>query len=161
VRLRTASLNGNAAIRHGLDWLLANAAGDALPLVQFHDEGENGVGPHLLPALPPAQARDALRSLLQLRTRGLREPLPFGPYTGWTLHTTPAEKQFSEGAKRWHGSERSWGEAQGEAIQLALRGQDPFKDEASFADLLHISRVVFSAVREGRALRDEAGQGGA
>ena len=32
VRLRAGTLNGNAVIRQGLDWLLANAAGDALPL---------------------------------------------------------------------------------------------------------------------------------
>ncbi|GAB3044821.1 exodeoxyribonuclease V subunit gamma [Stenotrophomonas tumulicola] len=159
VRLRSGSLNGNAAIRHGLDWLLANAAGDPLPLVQFHDEGERGVGPHVLPALPAAQAIDALRALLQLRARGLREPLRFGPYTGWTLYTASAEKQFSEGAKRWHGSDRSWGEAHGEAIQLALRGHDPFTDEASFADLLHTSRVVFGAVREGRGLPHDPVEG--
>ncbi len=154
VRLRTGSLNGPAAIRHGLDWLLANAAGDALPLVQFHDDGEAGIGPHVQPALSVAQASDALRALLRLRQRGLREPLRFGPYTGWAIHTASAEKQRAEGAKRWHGSDRSWGESRSEALQLTLRGQDPFVDDTHYAELLHISRLIFTAVREGRALAD-------
>ena len=151
LRLRTDTLNGNAAIRHGLDWLLANAAGDALPLVQFHDEGERGVGPHVLPALPAAQARDALRSLLQLYRRGLREPLGFGPYTGWTLYNTRGEKQRSAGWLQWHGSDRRWGESSSDAWQLAARGYDPFADDACYAELLHNSFTVFTAVREGRA----------
>src|SRR5690606_2382617 len=36
-RLRFGKLNGPAAIRHGLDWLLARAAGLDLRLVEFHD----------------------------------------------------------------------------------------------------------------------------
>lgn len=151
VRLRTGPLNGPAAIRHGLDWLLANASGDALPLVQFHDEGEQGVGPHVLPALPVPQAIAALRALLQLRHRGLQAPLPFGPYTGWAVYTASEEKQRTEGAKRWHGSERSWGESHGEALQLALRGVDPFADDRAYAELLQITQTVFGAVCEGRA----------
>lgn len=160
VRLRAGTLNGNAVIRHGLDWLLANAAGDALPLVQFHDGGDAGPGPHVLPALSVPAARAALRALLQLRQRGLREPLRFAPYTGWVLYNAPAEKQRSEGWKQWHGSDRTWGESSSDAWQLLLRGADPFATEASYADLLRNSQVVFSAVREGRALGTEARQEG-
>ena len=151
MRLRAGPLNGNAVIRQGLDWLLANAAGDALPLVQFYDGGDNGPGPHVLPALNVPAARAALRALLQ-RRRGLREPLRFAPYTGWVLYTTAGEKQRSEGWKQWHGSDRTWGESRSDAWQLLLRGADPFATDAGYADLLRNSQVVFSAVREGRAL---------
>ncbi|KAF1013204.1 MAG: RecBCD enzyme subunit RecC [Stenotrophomonas maltophilia] len=152
VRLRAGGLNGNAVIRQGLDWLLANAAGDALPLVQFHDAGDEGIGPHVLPALDPDAARAALRVLLQLRRRGLRAPLPFAPYTGWVLYTTTGEKQRQEGWKQWHGSERSWGEGNSDAWQLVARGSDPFADDGRYAALLRTSLQVFTAVREGRAL---------
>jgi len=158
VRLRVGELNGNAAITHGLDWLLANAAGDALPLVQFHQSGD-GVGPHVLAPPSQADARAALRLLLQLRAQGLRQPLRFAPYTGWTLYTHSGEKQRSEGWKRWHGSERSWGEGQSEAWQLVLRGADPFADEEHYAELLQTSLAVFTAVREGRALDPAAASG--
>lgn len=156
VRLRTGRLTGPAVIRHGLDWLLANAAGDALPLVQFHDDGEHGPGPHILPALPALQAIDALRALLRLRQRGLREPLRFAPYTGWALYGADGDRARSEGWLQWHGNDRRWGEASSEAWQLALRGRDPFADEDSYADLLRNSRIVFTAVREGRALQEAA-----
>ncbi len=161
VRLRAGALNGNAAIRDGLDWLLANAAGDALPLVQFHDGGEAGVGPHVLPALSVPAARAALGALLRLRQRGLREPLRFAPYTGWVLYTTPGDRQRGEAWKKWHGSERSWGESSSEAWQLLLRGADPFADDASYAELLHNSQMVFTAVREGRTLDAAPDQAGA
>jgi len=156
VRLRTGPLNGNAAIRHGLDWLLANAAGDPLPRVEFHDAGEGGLGPHVQPALPAAQAQAALRLLLRLRRQGLREPLRFAPYTGWVIYTHPGEKQRAEAARQWYGSERSWGESSSEAWQLVLRGNDPFTDEQRYAELVRTSLQVFTAVREGRALADDA-----
>ena len=149
-RLRPGPLNARAAIRHGLDWLLANAAGAALPLLQFHDAGDDGLGPHVLPALAPAQAQQVLRRLLQLRGEGLRAPLLYAPSTGWALYTAAEAKRESEGRGKWHGSERSWAESSGAAYQLALRGRDPFASAASYQQLLHNSFVVFAAVREGR-----------
>lgn len=158
LRLRVGELNGRAAIANGLDWLLANAAGDALPLVQFHQAGDQ-LGPHLLPAPGMQPARQALQALLQLRQHGLRQPVLFAPYTGWTLYTQPGEKQRSEGSKRWHGTERSWGEGTGQAWQLVLRGRDPFANDDDYAALLHNSLQVFTAVREGRALPPRAQEG--
>ncbi|WP_313275111.1 exodeoxyribonuclease V subunit gamma [Stenotrophomonas sp.] len=149
-RLRADRLNGRAAIRQGLDWLLANAAGDALPLVQFHDAGDEGLGPHVLAPLPADQARAALRRLLQLRSEGLRAPLLYGPSTGWALYTAAEAKRATEGYAKWHGSERSWAESSGASYQLALRGRDPFATADSYRQLLHTSFVVFTAVREGR-----------
>lgn len=149
-RLRPGPLNARAAIRQGLDWLLANAAGDALPLVQFHDAGDDGLGPHLLPPLDPAQARQVLRRLLQLRNEGLRAPLLYAPSTGWALYTAAEAKRESEGRGKWHGSDRTWAESSGAGYQLALRGRDPFASTDSYQQLLHNSFVVFTAVREGR-----------
>jgi len=150
VRLRPGPLNGRAAIRQGLDWLLANAAGDALPLVQFHDAGDNGLGPHTLPPLEAERAREVLRRLLQLRAEGLRAPLLYGPSTGWVLYTAAEAKREAEGRAKWHGSDRTWGESTGAGYQLALRGHDPFASADSYRQLLHNSFVVFTAVREGR-----------
>ena len=64
------------------------------------------------------------------------------------------------GWKQWHGSDRSWGESSSDAWQLLLRGADPFATDASYADLLRNSQVVFSAVREGRTLGVAAGPEG-
>ena len=43
-RIRFDAPNGNSAIRDGLDWLLASAAGLDTSLVQFHDGGDAGAG---------------------------------------------------------------------------------------------------------------------
>lgn len=161
VRLRPGPLNGRAAIRNGLDWLLANAAGDTLPLVQFHDSGEDGLGPHVLPPLPPEQAQQVLRRLLQLRNEGLRAPLLYAPSTGWALYTALPAKREAEGRARWYGSDRSWAESSSAGYQLALRGHDPFASADSYRQLLHNSFVVFTAVREGRVFAGFDEQGAA
>ncbi len=150
VRLRPGPLNGRAAIRQGLDWLLANAAGDPQPLVQFHDAGDDGLGPHTLPPLEAERAHEVLRRLLQLRSEGLRAPLLYGPSTGWVLYTAAEAKREAEGRAKWHGSDRTWGESTGAGYQLALRGHDPFASADSYRHVLHNSFVVFTAVREGR-----------
>lgn len=159
VRLRPGPLNARAAIRHGLDWLLANAAGDALPLVQFHDAGDNGLGPHERAPLGSAQARQVLRRLLQLRHEGLRAPLLYAPSTGWALYTAVEAKRDAEGRAKWYGSDRSWGESSGAAYQLALRGRDPFATADTYQQLLHNSLVVFTAVCEGRVFAGLEPQG--
>jgi len=141
-------------LRSGLDWLLANAAGLPTPLLQFIDGGDGGFGPHALPALPAAQARDALKALLQLRSQGLRAPLPFAPYTGWAIYTADPDKREKAAREKWHGSDRSWGERDGEALQLALRGADPFADAATANSFIHNSLLVFTALREGRVLAE-------
>ncbi|MGX5729521.1 exodeoxyribonuclease V subunit gamma [Pseudoxanthomonas beigongshangi] len=158
VRLRASALNGNAALRWGLDWLLANAAGARLPLVQFHDSGD-GPGPHLLEALDESQARAALRQLFELHARGLREPLWFAPYTGWDLWNAEPEKRRTAAWKRWHGDGNGgWAEGEGEAIRLALRGRDPFASEADYRRLEHTSLRIYDLVRRGQA-RPDAGEG--
>jgi exodeoxyribonuclease V gamma subunit len=149
VRLRADALNGNAALRWGLDWLLANAAGARLPLVQFHD-GDHP-GPHVIDALEPEQACVALRHLLALQTRGLQAPLLFAPYTGWDIWNAEPEKRHAAGGKRWHGDGNGgWAEGEGDAIRLALRGRDPFARADDYAELERTSLDVYDLLRHGR-----------
>ena len=149
-RIRFDAPNGNSAIRDGLDWLLASAAGRDTPLVQFHDGGDAGVGPHTRVPLAPHEARALLAQLIALRAEGLRAPLPFAPYSGWELFNAPMlERGLQNAAKRWHGSDRSWGEGNTEALRLALRGRDPFTHAGTQAAFVDQAMTVFSAVEKG------------
>src|SRR5690606_8096488 len=85
-RVRFGEPNGPSVIRNGLDWLLASAAGHDVPLHEFHEDAHGKLGPHYRGALDPAQAKDALRVLLELRASGLRQPLAFGPRSGWKYY---------------------------------------------------------------------------
>ena len=52
-------------------------------------------------------------------------------------------------AGKWRGSGNGgWAERDGEALQLALRGRDPFADEASLREFARIAGLVFGAVRD-------------
>jgi len=148
-RVRADALNGPAAIRHGLDWLLANAAGARLPLLGFHPHDGAPV-PCTLPALAPEQAAAALAALLRLRARGLREPLPFAPHTGWEIRNAEPGKRREAGRRKWQGDGRAWAEGEGDAIRLALRGRDPFAGDADYARLERASLLVYGAVCDGR-----------
>ena len=155
VRMRFDEQSGAGAIRDGLDWLLASAAGSGASLVQFHHVKTAGVGPHVRAALAPDQARAVLARLLELRGQGLREPLPFGPYSSWEYYrcaTGPGgtqEKGAKAAAKKWHGGGRGFAEGDAPAIQVALRGRDPFADDAALLRFADVAMVVFSAVEEG------------
>jgi len=150
-RVRLGAPNGNSAIRDGLDWLLASAAGTGWPLVQFHDGGDAGVGPHVRAPLDAAQARDVLRVLLALRRDGMRVPLPFAPYSGWEFFSAAPdmEKGLKDAAKKWYGSERSWREGESDALRLALRGHDLFTDEATRLRFVDLSMAIYLAVTRG------------
>ena len=148
-RLRFDKPNGPAMIRDGLDWLLARAAGADVTLAQFH-EGERGLGPHVRELLAPEAARSALRRLVDLRAQGLREPLPFGPYSGWEFFiAADYARGVKAAADRWRGVGRRFAEGAGEASRLALRGRDPFADEAGLVRFADTAMVVFSAVVAG------------
>ncbi|WP_202845033.1 exodeoxyribonuclease V subunit gamma [Luteimonas saliphila] len=150
VRVRFDPPAGRSAIRNGLDWLLASAAGLAMPLVEFHEDRECGAGPHLREPLDPAQARALLRMLVQLRGRGLRQPLPFAPYSGWEFfRADDMRKGLEAAAKKWHGSDFNWGESSGEALRLALRGRDPFSDEATRIAFIDLAMGIYLAVVKG------------
>lgn len=149
-RLRFGAPNGPSAIRHGLDWLFARAAGIEMPFVEFHD-GESGIGPHVREAISPEQAIDALRHLLALRREGLQRPLPFAPYSAWELFERRDNPQRSVDAasKKWRGSEHGWAEGDDDAIRLALRGRDPFADATTTGEFARIAGIVFGAVAKG------------
>ena len=151
-RLRFDKINGPAAIRHGLDWLLASAAGWSQPLVQFHDS-EGGIGPHVREALPPEQARQALARLLQLRAAGLREPLLFAPYSGWELYRNSGRFEYAvkQARAKWHGNGQGFAEGEDPALRLALRGRDPFADQAALHRFADAALAVFAAVQDGNA----------
>ncbi|MGN7727126.1 exodeoxyribonuclease V subunit gamma [Luteimonas sp. 22616] len=151
-RLRFGERNGPSAIRHGLDWLLAAAAGVEMPLVEFHDDPDHGVGAYPRPALQRDTAIEALRGLLTLRAYGLRRPLPFAPYSGWELFKAPDPQRGARAAaNRWRGSARTWAEGDGEALRLALRGRDPFVDAESLQDFADTTFAIYGAVVEGQA----------
>jgi exodeoxyribonuclease V gamma subunit len=158
-RLRIGALNATAAVRFGLDWLLASAAGLPQPLVQFV-ETDDGVETVQRPALPAEHARQVLAGLLALRERGLHEPLPFAPYSGWTLYSSEKpDKARDEAEARWRGSDRSWGEGNADAYQLALRGRDPFQDDASFDEFAMLTRMIYRAVCDGALPSDAENSG--
>ncbi len=149
-RIRPGEPGAGAQLRDGLDWLLANASGDPYALVQFHDVGD---GPERCerPALDPAAARDALRGLLCLRQQGLSEPLPWGPYTGWTYYSADRpDAALKKARERWEGGYDSWGERDGEAFRLTLRGRDLFDDAEVFQRFEEVNTRIFRALVEGR-----------
>ncbi|MFT4198666.1 MAG: exodeoxyribonuclease V subunit gamma, partial [Pseudoxanthomonas sp.] len=145
-RLRFGARNGPAAIRHGLDWLLARAAGLELPLVEFYDDGEDGLGPHLRAPVDRERALAALRALLALRAEGLRRPLPFAPYSGWELYAAKSVEQgIRKAAQRWRGG-HGWAEGEGEALRLALRGRDPFADADGLHEFVRVAWTIYGAL---------------
>ncbi|PNS08792.1 exodeoxyribonuclease V subunit gamma [Solilutibacter silvestris] len=156
MRLRFGEMNGPAAIRHGLDWLLAEAAGVELPFDELFDDGDDGIGPHTRPSIGREAARDALRALLVLRDDGLRQPLPFAPYSAWELFKLATAGKVAQGVKKaaekWHGSARGWAEGDDAALRLALRGRGPFADADSLRDFAAVSGKIFGAVTRGHAV---------
>lgn len=152
--LRPGKPGAAAVIRSGLDRLLANAAGAALPLVQFH-ESKEGVGPHIALPLDVEEARDALHTLVQLRRAGLQAPLLYGPRTGWAIWNASSDDKVRRAAHdAWHGNEHAWGEATTDAMQLVQRGRDPFVRDADLAELVDTCRRVFAAVCTGMSAAD-------
>ncbi len=149
-RLRFGEPNGASAIRDGIDWLLANAAGLELTLVQFHDAGYGGPGPHERAPIDPAQARAALSHLLLMRRYGLREPLPFAPYSSWAFFDAASyEKGFKAAEAKWRGSTYAFAEGEGDAIRTALRGRDPFADKDARLQFADTALSIFLAVTQG------------
>ena len=152
-RLQFGKPSGRIAIRNGLDWLLATAAGVELPFVEFHEDDEHGIGPHPRPPLARESAIDALHALIALRRDGLQRPLPFAPYSAWDLFCAEdAVRGIRNAANRWRGGERQWAEGDSEALRLALRGRDPFASEAALEEFAELAFVIYGALTQGEAL---------
>lgn len=155
-RVRFGEANGPSVIRHGLDWLLASAAGQSLPMFEFQDAGGLDFGPHERGPIDPAQAKDAFRKLIAMRAAGLREPLAFAPRSGWKYYSAKdAERGLDAARKQWQGSDRQWGEATEPAYAVALRGRDPFADRDALRAFVANTITVFSAVGSGIAITPE------
>ncbi|WP_166211492.1 exodeoxyribonuclease V subunit gamma [Cognatiluteimonas telluris] len=151
-RVRFGAPNGASVLRNGLDWLLASAAGESRPMFEFHAEKGGNLGPHERGRIDPAQAKDALRTLMALRASGLREPLPFAPRSGWKYYSAAtAERGIEDARKQWQGSNRTWGEGSGTACELALRARDPFAHRDALRAFVANTITVFSAVGSGIA----------
>src|SRR5690606_22049548 len=88
---------------------------------------------------------------------GLREPLPFAPYSSWDYYQAAKagrgslEKGASAAAKRWRGAGRGFAEGEGAAVQLALRGRDPFSGDEALVRFADVAMAVFSALEAGEA----------
>ncbi len=155
-RLRFGAPNGPSVLRSGLDWLFASAAGESLPFFDFHDVKGRGVGPHARPPLDAAQARDALRVLLALRAKGLREPLPFAPRSAWLYYSAATPDAGLKAARQqWQGGDRGWAEGGEPAWALALRARDPFGSREALREFVATATAVFGAVAAGQSLVPE------
>jgi len=161
VRMSPVPVGVSWTIRTGLDWLLANAAGLALPVLQFIEQRPRDYGPHLLPALPEQQARAALAELLRLYAEGQDAPLLFAPYTGWEIWNAAPEKRIQAARSRWYGSAHSWGETDTPALQLAFRGRDPFASDEGVRQLIANSLGIFSILCKGALCKGEVFEDGA
>ena len=155
-RLRFGERNGPSAIRHGLDWLLASAAGVELPFVEFQDDVDHGVGAHTRQALPRDTAIEALRGLLTLRAYGLRRPLPFAPYSAWKMFNGKTwEQRVKQASDSWHGFSgpqgNGWAEGDSEALRLALRGRNPFGHATTMAEFAALTFSIYGLVTAGEA----------
>ena len=154
-RLRPGKFSGNAAIRFGLDWLLANAAGANLPLVVLagHDKDEDRANFRISEPVAQEKAKAALRMLLQMRTQGMSTPLPFAPYTGWTIYTADPARAESAALAKWYGNDFSdFAESASASIALAFRGRDPLATAEGYAEFAHNSHRIFEAVCCGNPL---------
>ncbi|MGN6512350.1 MAG: exodeoxyribonuclease V subunit gamma, partial [Lysobacteraceae bacterium] len=160
-RLRMGAPNGPSVIRDGLDWLLANAAGQRVPLVNFHHDGERPTASER-DGIDPDSACDALRALLRLRAQGLAEPLPWGAYAGWAwFGADDADKALKAARERWSGRQAGWAEGEADAFRLTLRGRDLFEDPALRARFAAITRAVFVPLTTGRPWAADAGEAAA
>jgi exodeoxyribonuclease V gamma subunit len=157
-RLRFGAPNGPSVIRNGLDWLLASAAGVDLPFHEFQ-EVDKRIGPHRRAMLAPAQARDALRVLLELRAKGLRQPLLFAPRSGWAYYSASTPDRGLKAARsQWQGGEKVWAEGGQPAYALALRARDPFASHDAMAEFARTATAVFAALASGISIAPELDQ---
>ena len=165
LRLRLDTLHGPAQIAHGLDWLVFSALGDTRPLAQLA-LWDDGPGVRERAALPVVQARAALRELIALYREGLREPLPIQARSAWRWYAAPRTDEVAELAawklarEQWAGSDRTWGDANNAAVQLALRGRDPFAGEFDDPDGVRFRELatrLFDALVQGQGVDARTG----
>jgi len=161
-RVRIGQRNGTSWVRHGIDRLAAAAQGIRLPLVEFVDDGEGDIGPHVLEPFDKEQAQRVLAALLDLRERGLRAPLQYGPRSGWAWYKEDRPDRARQKAEdQWYGGEYIDAESASPSIRLALRGADPFAGEDVSREFAETAHRVFEAVCAGEVFTGfaDAGEG--
>jgi len=152
IRCYPGELGPSWIIRCGLDWLLLNASGHALPMVQFFKDDTGHYGPHTLPALAQTQAQAALALLLDHYIRGQQGPLLYTPRAGWYIYKAMPMQREKTAHKHWHGSDHSWGEVKNAQTKLLFRANDPLANKATMRQFIHNSCAIFTALCEGQIL---------
>jgi len=158
IRWHPSKPNASWIIASGLDWLLVNASGQALPMLQFFADEYGQYGPHTLPALTQTQAQSALELLLQQYIHG-QQALPlYTPRAGWHIYQAPVLKRENVARDYWYGgqNDHSWGDFKSLKMKLAFRGADPLANRARLQQFIHNCCLIFTALREGRVLPKNA-----
>jgi exodeoxyribonuclease V gamma subunit len=151
VAMRAKGRNGNAVLRHGLDWLVASLLERPLHELYIDQPGDAPVWRVRAPEREQAMA--VLQSLIGVREQALREPLPFLPKSAYTFYlASDPERGLRDASQQWCGDDRTAAES-GPATQMAMRGRDPFVDgdAAGLQRFKHLAVAVFDAVEHGRA----------
>jgi exodeoxyribonuclease V gamma subunit len=150
-RLRIGKRNASTVVRNGLDWLLLCADAKPRALWQLYLDEEGDLGPHLQPALPQEQARQALGALVGLYLQGLQQPLPYAPRTALAIHQAAADGRQEAAASSWYGSDYSYAEASEDSHQLLYRGRDPLAGQAHWQRFEQTCLDVMSLLTRGQA----------
>lgn len=112
----------------------ASCAGSPFP-TRLLDEANPAI-PRELPAVPPEQAQEILRHLVEGFLEGQTRPLCFAPSTSSEIAkllakegAVPGEAVAAAAAKHWETSWSGTPEGSGPAVLAAWRDRDPFADE--------------------------------
>lgn len=100
---------------------------------------------------PVADARGQLQQLLDWYWRGLREPLPFFPKSGFNL-MEQGEPDISRVMSTWEGSGNFSGESEKPEYRLLYRGVNPLEGQADA--FLEIAGYVFGGLFAARSTLD-------
>ncbi len=133
LRARAGRLRGRDRLSLWLDHLLLSATGQPVESVVLGMDRSM-----TLPALPAGEAERHLEALLALRERGLREPLPLFPESGWDLVSRPGREPAAAIRQSWQGNafQDRPGERDDPAVALLFRDPGPLPPEP-FTELAH------------------------
>lgn len=132
LQFRAGKPHGRNRLPLEIDWLIWSALGETRPVHRLFADGEHS--PEILAPIAPATARARLAELLALYRRAVTEALPFMPKAAFAYAQGLRSPEHEAGA--WKKAQDEWwtrdgtGEGEGADVRLALRGRDPFDDEA-------------------------------
>lgn len=157
LRFKPGKPSGRDWLRWHLDALVLDALGETRGVVATALD----LAPLALPRHDPKDARSALRWLLALMRIGESTPLRFAPRSSWSwadsLASHPGDTARARDAAEtvWVGRDGN-GERNDPWIALALRGADPFADDASIDGFGAFAEAVVGIVRDARLSEDAA-----